>query len=386
MHPSFNGDCLVNLMASLEAACANNAARGQTAYGPLQILPAEELRERTKTVLFVIDGLGFNRLQSLESDHAMKHHLRGSLRSVFPSTTATAVTTIFTGVGPLQHGVTGWHIWSSLAGGMITPLPFTSREDDAPLPLSADDLFPAPALVDRLSMACHLVLPGYICDSTYSKRHGGRSARWPFEGLDAMFDRVLALLAQPGPAYIHAYWPDFDAISHRHGTWSEPAEDHLRRIDEAFGRFLARCPRDETAVLLTADHGFIDAKESDKVSLEYHPELETMLERPLCGEPRVAYCYPKAGAQGDVCAYIDEQLAFAVARYPAEKLLRKGYFGFGDSHPQFAERIGDQILVARARHVLGHGFGTDEVIFKLTGFHGGISEDEMLIPLIFVQP
>ncbi len=70
-----------------------------------------------KVVLFVIDGLGYNRLVShMEKFKICFYDLaeRGVLKafsSSFPSTTSTALTSIFTGLPPSVHGVIGFNMY-----------------------------------------------------------------------------------------------------------------------------------------------------------------------------------------------------------------------------------------------------------------------------------
>ena len=59
----------------------------------------------------VVDGLGYGYLTRGHAGSSLRRHLRGSLTSVFPSTTATAITAFLTGLAPAQHGITGWHMY-----------------------------------------------------------------------------------------------------------------------------------------------------------------------------------------------------------------------------------------------------------------------------------
>ncbi|HOW97966.1 MAG TPA: phosphodiesterase, partial [Kiritimatiellia bacterium] len=64
-------------------------------------------------------------------------------------------------------------------------------------------------------------------------------------------------------------------------------------------------------------------------------------------------------------------------------LVRNGYFGLGREHPALAQRVGDYVLIARA----GYAFNTTPPgmpsKFK-RGNHGGMSAEEMRVPLFTV--
>src|SRR5256886_5659830 len=49
------------------------------------------------------------------------------------STTASAITTSYTGRTPLEHGLTGWFTYFGAAGCVASPLQFRSRGENLPL-------------------------------------------------------------------------------------------------------------------------------------------------------------------------------------------------------------------------------------------------------------
>lgn len=75
-----------------------------------------------KVVLVIFDGLGYNRLMHhLDSHNGIFMELaqKGSLKpltTVFPSTTSTVLTSIFSGLSPAQHQILGYHMFSKKYG------------------------------------------------------------------------------------------------------------------------------------------------------------------------------------------------------------------------------------------------------------------------------
>ena len=66
---------------------------------------------------------------------------------------------------------------------------------------------------------------------------------------------------------------------------------------------------------------------------------------------------------------------------PSESLVAEGWFGPGDAHPRLAERVGDVALLMHGRTTV-KDWTPGETRHRLIGHHGGVSEDEMIIPLI----
>ena len=166
-------------------------------------------------------------------------------------------------------------------------------------------------------------------------------------------------------------------VSHRYGSESAEALQKLTIIDEAMGKLVSRLSGTDSAVIATADHGFIDAPPEQ--CLEPPAAVSALLRFPLCGERRVAFCHVHS-----VEAFIDrarDWLGDNADVRPSRELAEEGWFGPGTPHPRFAERIGDVALVMRDRYTV-KDWTPGEPRHLHIGNHGGTSEDEMMIPLI----
>ena len=101
-------------------------------------------------LIFVLaDGVGLSMTERLPPDSFLSTHLAAEIMTVFPSTTAVALTTLATGDWPARHAVTGW--WTHLPemGSAAAILPFTRRSDRRPLVqlgVTPEHAFPLPAL------------------------------------------------------------------------------------------------------------------------------------------------------------------------------------------------------------------------------------------------
>lgn len=371
MLPDYGGGSLVNLMASLVAACG-----GKPLHAPLRNFSVGEPRN---LVLLIVDGLGDVLLRRHGAGGELERRRRRSITSVFPSTTASAITTSYTGCTPLEHGLTGWFTYFGEAGCVGAPLPFRSRGDNASLRgrgFSPERAFPAASLFEALPLRSIVVTYRQIIDSDYNLRHCAGAERRAYETLAELADQVAtAVKSSAERKLIYAYWPEYDAISHRHGCESPEALGKLAEIDAAFGALLARLSGTETAVVATADHGFIDAEDC----LEPPAAISSLLRFPFCGERRVVYCH--VHNEKEFMARAQEWLGERADVRPSRELVEAGWFGPGKPHPRFAERIGDVALLMRERHTV-KDWTPGEPRHLHIGNHGGTSEDEMLIPLI----
>jgi hypothetical protein len=380
--PDYRGAGIANLMSTI--ALAFGAPAG--ACPPLAAAYAEPLRAHCHVVLLLVDGLGLAALRAHRPDGCLAAHLRGTLTSVFPSTTATAITTLLTGVPPAAHALTGWHVWLEERGAIGAVLPGTLRGSDEPLHGGGRAaLFDQQPLADRLAAQCHAVAPRRIVDSAYNLAHTGRALRHAYTTLAEFFAAIEHCLRQSEPrSYTYAYWPELDSIAHEYGAGSRQAAESLRRFDRGFERLLTAVRGRDAAIVVTGDHGLLDAPAEEAVELEQHPALAQMLERPLCGERRVAYCYVKPECRAAFEDYVRCELAGRAALHRSAQLVEDGWFGPGPTHPKLASRIGDYTLVMQGRATIKDWL-PGEKRYRQIGVHGGLSAEEMVVPLVVAE-
>jgi hypothetical protein len=358
------------------------AARGGKAlHSPLRNLRTEELREARNLVLLIVDGLGDNYLLRRGAGGELARRRRASLTSVFPSTTASAITTSYTACTPLEHGLTGWFTYFSEAGCVSAALPFRSRGDHLPLArrgVTPDQIFTAKALFEDLPVRSIVVTYKEIIDSEYNTHHCRGAQRVAYETLDELVEQIeKAVKSGAERKFIYAYWPLYDMVSHRHGAGSAEAFEQFSKFDAAFGTLLARLCGTESLVIATADHGFIDVAPEE--SFELPSAHASLLRFPLCGERRVAYCH--VHEQKTFIERAKSWLGERAEVIPSKNLLDEGWFGPGTPHPRLNERIGDVALVMRGHYTV-KDWTPGESRHLHIGNHGGTSEDEMLIPLV----
>lgn len=385
VRPDYQGGGLVNLMVSLAEGLGGGRAGG---YAPLEALAPAEVAGARHVVLLLLDGLGHDYLAAHGAGGMLGAHLRARLSSVFPPTTAAAVTTLFTAVAPQQHAVTGWFQYLRELGLVTAFLPFRARAGGPPLDrwgLSAADFIAAAPVFDRFEAEVSCLLPADLIESAYTRALSGSARRLGYRGLDEFAARIADLVRDaPRRRFIYAYWPEFDRLAHGHGISGAEVRAHFEVLDRSFGQLLERLRGTDTLVVAVADHGFIDCAAEDVVRLEDHPGLAECLTLPLCGEPRAAYCYVRPSAARRFERYIVEHLAQACELHPASALIEEGWLGLGPPAARLWERVGDYVLLMKGNRVIKDRL-PGEAEFRQRGVHGGVSAAEMYVPLIVAR-
>jgi len=377
--PDYQGGGIVNLMASII-----RARGGHSEYPQSSLMAAGEMARATNIVLLVIDGLGADWLAQHSPAGLLRRHLVGTMTTVFPSTTATAITSFLTGDGPLQHGLTGWYTWFSELACVMTVLPGVPRYGGVSYRKAGIDprrLFGHQSVFARIRTRGLVVSPNRIARSDYNLAHVGPAQVVPYADLHDLFRQTArALRRDRVPKYVYCYWPELDAIGHHDGMGSAAAIAHLRVLEQALTDFLVGVAGTDTLVLVTADHGQVDTGPADLIDLADHPDLADCLALPLCGEPRAAFCYLRAGREGRFLDYCRDPLGDLVEVHASPDLVAAGYFGLGRPHPRFHERVGDYCLLPQGHRILRQALPFEEPK-TLIGQHGGLTRTELLVPL-----
>jgi hypothetical protein len=196
------------------------------------------------------------------------------------------------------------------------------------------------------------------------------------------------------PTYVYAYWPTVDTIAHVVGPLTEEHSAEVAAFDANFGRLVRKLRQagdGRTLVLLTADHGHVDTEPSEQVSLAEHGELLSMLRVPPAGERRAVYLHPRDGAMSSVIGYARERLGSVAAVATRDSAVALGLFGPGSLSERAAGRIGEVLLFPKRNLHITTPIEPAETgpplppapVFR--GLHGGLTEDEALVPLLAVR-
>jgi hypothetical protein len=112
--------------------------------------------------------------------------------------------------------------------------------------------------------------------------------------------------------------------------------------------------------------------------------LEAMLTLPLCAERRASYCYVRPALAKEFERTAQKMLGKHCDIFTGRELISKGFFGLRKPHPRLFERIGDYVLVMKENYLLYDKVMGEEKEFHV-GNHGGLSAEEMHVPLVFLS-
>lgn len=356
-----------------------------------------------RVVLVVFDALGYLQLQAaMQTDDGLIFHRlaeAGSmvpLTSTFPSTTCTALTTLWSGYGPAAHGSLVFEVylreWSTPASLLFFwPLGCRRRDSLAQWGLDPKTFIPVPALGEQL--AGQGIVTHALIDKAYSTSLFTQTLQRGVQGCDGLIgqgDTWLGLQRAiekhlHEKLFLTLYCGTVDGITHQYSpadlSWNLELRGLSRMMEEGFLAQLTYRQREGTLLLITADHGGVSTLPQDAIRMEHHPDLHDALRLPPLGEGRAPFLYARGGKLEFVQAYMRERLRTAFVTLTGEQVLQSKLLGPGPIYAETPHRLGDLIALARGNHYLAR----DEHQLKMKGRHGSLSAEEMLVPLIGVR-
>lgn len=342
------------------------ALRGESAHLP----------RAGSVVLVLIDGLGAIGLRQ-HAGHARTLTAgmakKDVASSVFPSTTAAALTSILTGVWPGEHGLVGYRVLDPSRDVLVNQL--TGWESEGLDPKSWQ---PAPTVFERADAegrrAFAVGVAAYAGSGfTRATLRGAEfvAAQTPAARVKAAYE----LAERHAGSVVYCYLPEVDKAGHRYGVDSPQWIAALEEVDAALS---ARVPSG-VGVLVTSDHGMVDVPAHRQVVLEADHLAGV---RHLGGEPRMLHVYVEPGASAvDVASRWSRDLAGVADVGTRQQAVDAGLFGPVVTDAA-ASRMGDVLVVARGNAAIYDGTAADQRNRGMVGQHGGLTPEERQVPLL----
>lgn len=378
--PDYKQGSIVNLMSSILYGF-----NSRSNYRQLDAKLTKEIRESGNVILLVLDGLGVDSVKRLGKDSFLRKHFVREITTVFPATTVSAITTFLSGLPPQQSGLMAWHTYFKNPDDVCLPLLMITREGGKVAASKKKLLFPD-NVFDKLDAKTHVVSPKKIYKTTFNKYLCGRSHAWKYNTFGGLTNKVAKIVKTRARKrqYIYAYWPGFDDFSHYYGKEHAKSRQQLRFIDEGLQKFAKRIKNTNTLLLITADHGLITSSRRRTFFINKYPLLMQCLSQYLSGEPRALFCHVLPHKRQQFENYVKRHLGKYCTLHKSKELFEKNFFGLGKPHPELKERIADYILLLKENYVFRDSVDGHEPTF-LRGHHGGVSREEMKVPLIKVK-
>lgn len=345
-----------------------------------------DIPESDRTVVLLIDGLGWNLLRRNLDAAPFLNGIEGRpIRAGFPTTTATSLASFGTGLPSGRHGITGYVSDVAEAGGPFNWLRWQRVGDHRDLlaQVMPEWIQPSPTVFERATAAdviATTVLPREFAGSglTRAALRGGRFVGTVAYG-DLLHSTVHAATAGER-TLVYCYLSQIDTLGHVYGPGSDPWVAQLTIVDRFVEDLVAHLGPDVN-LLVTADHGMVSVDPPHRVDFDKEPALSSGVVA-LTGEARCRYVHTEPGRAAGVLSRWRELLGSRAWVGTRDDVAAAGLLGPNPT-PAALRRVGDVVMIAHGATAVVRS-EAEPRMSMLAGQHGALTDDELLIPLLQV--
>lgn len=370
----------LNFIDLVQALAANVGIETSGSAGSETV--RQQIGSHERTLLILVDGMGADQLSSLPEESFFRTHCVEQLRSVFLSTTGAALPSLATGLWPSRHGSPGWWARVDPPGVNSVSLPFRDQATGrslADMGVTIDQVFPAPSIWAGMQDRITNVLPSQNVGSRYSRYATGGTRRVGYKDLGEALEEARVSVQETGSQLTYLYLPQYDNVCHGWGVGSAQAKELLAQLDSLLGQLVARIDG-HARVVITADHGQIDIARSRVHVLKATDPLREHLVALPTGEPAVPIFHVREGHDVAFAEHFRARFGELFALLTPDEIEALELLGPGSLAPIMRQRLGTFMGVCRVpakMYIKPAGSSAGHI-----GVHGGLTHQEMTIPLI----
>lgn len=359
-----------------------------------------------KVILFFIDGFGWQFFEKFYDNDFLKLMIKNGVvnkfTSQFPSTTSAHTTKIHTDSTIGESGIYEWFYYEPQVDEIIAPLLFSyagnkKRDTLKKTKIKSEKLFPSKTFYQKLKkqeIESYVFQHKEYTPSTYSnivfkgaKVYGYKTIA---EAIVNLFEKITQ---EKNKSYYFLYFDQIDSISHQYGPSSPYTEAQiitfLAIMKEIFLKNFFQFKK--TLFVLTADHGQVEINPKTTIYLnQIFPKIKNWLKKNKKGR----FLVP-AGSCRDMFLYIKEEFLDEAEKtlqkklkgiaevYQTNHLIKKGLFGKNITK-KFLERIGNLVILPYKNQSVWW-YQKNRFEQRYYGHHGGLTKEEIEIPMIFLS-
>jgi hypothetical protein len=332
----------------------------------------QPLQDAERIVLLVIDGLGYEQLQR----HAhiapnLMSLVGGSITTIAPSTTASALTSLVTGASPAEHGIVGYRM--DMGDSIMNSLRWWSDTRDLRKVHPPASVQPIPPFV---GMSIPVVSRAELEGSAFTEAHlrGSRPCGW--RAASSIVAQCASLISS-GEKFVYAYYDGVDKIAHERG-FGAYYDAEIAATDWLVGSLLNTLPSG-TTLAITADHGQVQVNDnvvhlSDDIKATLHHQS---------GEGRFRWLHAKRGQESELLQIATDSYSDIAWVASRDQVVEEAWLGparGGRIADQVKRRLGDVALVPFTATTFDDPL--DSGPFSLVCRHGSLTADEMFVPFL----
>lgn len=366
-YPDYNGGSIYNISQTVKNSLEIKAAKPGVRF----------LKTSDKPIsLIVLDGLGYELAISageIQDDTPY-------LTSVFPSITCTALTSLLSGQMPGEHGVLGDTTFLYRMGTIVNNSNYASIYSQNPGELSRylpmRDAYGANNIISEATLAgkrCAIVCPEQWQNKELANLTASESGEhFYYSNLDTAFEQYRKVTGKDFD-FIYFYLPYIDQASHKHGPQSAFTIDIAKKVLKGVKSISLGCKNKYTSII-TADHGHVKIRKTTRLDQGKH-KLDN-LKVPPFGSARSFFLNIESTGKKELERNHEGLMAIRATSKSVTKLL--------GSDSCLKKTIFNYIIASDSDVSFYYPPAVGSNDSAMIGDHGGLTEQEMLVPLIII--
>jgi hypothetical protein len=404
LYPCYEENCISNIPGTILNLFDINSRLSKLPIGVSNVLD-----NINKVVLFVLDGFGYNQFLRHYKNHGFFTRLVEKsevfpLTSIFPSQTTNALTTLNTGLTPQEHALFEYYIYIKEIDKIVNTLRFEPlgskcRNELLEKGFNPNILFQGNTIQKTLEdsgIKTFTHITASYAYSTYATLLFERSTVIPSLKMSDLIVRLRKNLEkEKDPSYFFVHLSNLDTIAHQYGPNSYEFCSELSAISYLLNKELiqkiGRNSAKETLVLMTSDHGGVDIVPEKTTYLNgFHEVLENLQYGKggkhilPTGSPREVFLHVREEKLTETRKFLSEKIDSKARIIETYKEIKKGLFGRGKIGNHFFDRVGNLLILPYRNETISFEH-FKEIEYNPLGHHGGLNEEEMLVPLVITR-
>ena len=316
-----------------------------------------------ETVNFILaDGLGFLNLQS--TDSFLNEYINSSINTTFPSSTNVALTTIATLKNPIEHGIFGYYMYDKLNYGLINALNWNAENKD----LLQADYFKNQSSVWNIFKESNIYAsnfqPKNLINTPLSNFLYEDKSTVPYISQEDLLITLSDSMFLEN-RFNFIYYPNIDVSAHVFGVNSDEWNKEVKKFEELV-KNISELSNKKSYTVISADHGLTNIPKENRFHLAHQEDIN------IYGDQRSVYVNGSEKKIIEAFSNIPGQL---INQTELNLLLPTPDNEFVMSlYPDFCFLVEDKNIIYPSH-----------LKTELAGYHGGLSSEEIKIPIIEIS-
>jgi predicted AlkP superfamily pyrophosphatase or phosphodiesterase len=353
------------------------------------------IKRGKKRVILIVDGLGYDTLEkAAEKDAQISRFIERNtlekISTVFPSYTPSVIISLNSGFEVVQHGIVG-DFFSKEYEKMINPFKLSWMPSTDEVKGSAPRIMPRPAILESISKRGGFVyaMRDNVLDKELRSDFVSKANFIAHTGNEDLFVGIEELLRSGNFEFIYAYTDALDHFSHRYSKGGEETVRLTARLLRDIMGLEDKLKKADVELFVFSDHGQIVMTKDSREKILWNDKFMDFLEMPVFGNTRGFFMKLADGKEKAFEDYFEKKYSKKAALFDTEELIKAGIFG-SKKPSEFARyNLADKTGITKGNNSFSFTSYESEkfrsrnpYISENKGTHGGMSREEMEIPLL----